>query len=204
MTVIDDARYTAEDAILREMFEERKRVFVDLLKWDVPVLVDRDEIGQFDTEDAAYLVITGERGRHWASERLLPTDRPHLLDTIFSALCEGRPPTGPTIMEVSRFCLSRRLTTSERRVARNGLVTALVDHALQQGITAYTARVMTAIDRAASPWLHTRFPGEGIFASSKPTLTEKFAPPSQPPIIPRPQSRHQERAKSSKSFSPCS
>src|SRR5579885_1097919 len=69
MTVIEDARYIAEDAILREMFEERKRVFVDLLKWDVPVLVDRYEIDQFDTEDAAYLVITGERGRHRASAR---------------------------------------------------------------------------------------------------------------------------------------
>jgi acyl-homoserine lactone synthase len=138
MTVIEDARYIAEDAILREMFEERKRVFVDLLKWDVPVLVDRYEIDQFDTEDAAYLVITGERGRHRASARLLPTDRPHLLDTVFSGLCEGRPPASPTIMEISRFCLSRRLTTSERRVARNKLVTALVDHALQHGITAYT------------------------------------------------------------------
>lgn len=138
MTVIEDARYIAEDAIVREMFEERKRVFVDLLKWDVPVLVDRYEIDQFDTEDAVYLAITDERGRHRASARLLRTDRPHLLDTVFSDLCEGGPPAGPTIMEISRFCLSRRLTTSERRAARNRLVTALVDHALQQGITAYT------------------------------------------------------------------
>ncbi|HXW71032.1 MAG TPA: acyl-homoserine-lactone synthase [Methylocella sp.] len=138
MTVIEDARCIAEDVILREMFEERKRVFVDLLKWDVPVLVDQYEIDQFDTEDAAYLVITGENGRHRASARLLRTDRPHLLDTVFSELCEGSLPTGPTIMEISRFCLSRRLSASERRVARNKLVTALADHALQQGITAYT------------------------------------------------------------------
>ena len=138
MTVIEDARHIAEDAILRDMFEERKRVFADLLKWDVPVLVDRYEIDEFETEDAAYLIITGENGQHRASARLLPTDRPHLLDTVFSELCESRPPTGPTIMEISRFCLSRRLTASERRVARNQLVTALVDHALQQGITAYT------------------------------------------------------------------
>ena len=38
------------------MFEARKRVFVDLLKWDVPVLDDAYEIDQFDTPDASYLV----------------------------------------------------------------------------------------------------------------------------------------------------
>ena len=45
---------------LREMFEARKRVFVDLLKWDVPVLEGRFEIDQFDDEHAAYLIVPAE------------------------------------------------------------------------------------------------------------------------------------------------
>lgn len=38
--------------VFRSMFEERKRVFVDLLGWDVPVLARRYEIDQFDDDEA--------------------------------------------------------------------------------------------------------------------------------------------------------
>ena len=41
-----------DDRLLRTMFEARKRVFVDLLKWDVPVLEGAYEIDQFDTREA--------------------------------------------------------------------------------------------------------------------------------------------------------
>lgn len=39
---------------LRAMFQARKRVFIDLLGWHVPVLVGQYEVDQFDTPDAAY------------------------------------------------------------------------------------------------------------------------------------------------------
>ena len=57
------------DPALRAMFEARKRVFVDLLKWDVPVLDDAYEIDQFDTPVASYLVrrdrtVPALRSRH--------------------------------------------------------------------------------------------------------------------------------------------
>lgn len=82
--------------VFRSMFEERKRVFVDLLGWDVPVLARRYEIDQFDDDEAVYIVITDDTGEHAGSARLLQTDRPHILDTIFPNLCDGVPPTGPT------------------------------------------------------------------------------------------------------------
>src|SRR3546814_12577576 len=47
----------AEDAVLAAMFEARKRVFVDLLGWDVPVLAGRFEVDQFDDVHARYLVL---------------------------------------------------------------------------------------------------------------------------------------------------
>ena len=40
------------DRVFRSMFEERKRVFVDLLGWDIPVLAGRYEIDQFDDDEA--------------------------------------------------------------------------------------------------------------------------------------------------------
>ncbi|MET3763134.1 acyl-homoserine-lactone synthase [Sphingomonas sp. UYEF23] len=131
-------RQNASDAHLRAMYEARKRVFVDLLKWDVPVLADRYELDQFDDEHAQYLILADTDGGHLASARLLPTTRAHLLDSLFPGLCPLEVPRGGNIFEISRFCLDRRLCARERRQARDMLITALVDHALVAGITGYT------------------------------------------------------------------
>ena len=91
------------DQALRLMFEARKRVFVDILKWDVPVLQDRYEIDQFDTTDADYLILTDETEAHIASARLLRTDRAHILGELFTFLCEEALPSGATTREITRF-----------------------------------------------------------------------------------------------------
>lgn len=132
-------RHTRSDQIYRAMFAARKSVFVDLLKWDVPVLGGAFEVDQFDNAHARYLVLATSDGQHLGSARLLPTTRPHLLDTLYSHLCEDVPPRGPDTFEITRFCLDRRLTARERRTVRDTLVTALVDHARQDGISTYSA-----------------------------------------------------------------
>ncbi|QGN54091.1 acyl-homoserine-lactone synthase [Novosphingobium sp. Gsoil 351] len=127
-----------EDHVLRSMFEARKRVFIDLLKWDVPVLEGRYELDQFDDEHAEYLVIQTAEGRHAASARLLETTRPHILGNLFPELCQTELPQGPRVREITRFCLDPELTTLERREFRNVLVSGLVEHALAKGIETYT------------------------------------------------------------------
>jgi N-acyl-L-homoserine lactone synthetase len=123
---------------LRTMFEDRKSIFVDLLEWDVPVLDGRFELDGFDDELATYLIIADEGGDHLGSARLLPTTRPHILDSLFWNLCAAPPPTGPQVFEITRFCLSRRQNAVSRRLTRNRLVSALAWHALEQGIRTYT------------------------------------------------------------------
>lgn len=127
-----------ECRVLRNMFEARKQVFVDLLGWDVPVIDGKYEIDQFDDEHAIYLIIADAEGRHMGSARLLDTRRPHILDTLFPRLCAGDPPRGAGINEITRFCLDRRLGATGRRDVRNKLVSALVDHALDAGIHLFT------------------------------------------------------------------
>ena len=123
---------------LLAMFAARKRVFVDLLGWDVPVLEGRYEVDGFDDRYAHYLVVTDERGRHLASARLLETTRPHILDSLFPELCSGPIPQGPRTREITRFCLDPGVGAHARRQARDTLVSALVAHALEQGIDTYT------------------------------------------------------------------
>jgi N-acyl-L-homoserine lactone synthetase len=120
------------------MFEDRKSVFVDLLEWDVPVLAGRFELDQFDDEQATYVIIADQAGDHRASARLLKTTRPHILGELFPNLCEGQPPRGPDVFEITRFCLSRRQNSTSRRHSRKELVSALVSHALDHGIQTYT------------------------------------------------------------------
>lgn len=132
------ATHVPEAAALRNMFAARKRVFVDMLKWDLPVLAGEYELDQFDDTQARYLILADAAGRHRASTRLLRTDRPHILGELYPFLCAGPVPTGPTTREITRFCLDPRQRTRERREARNELVTMLAVHALGAGITDYT------------------------------------------------------------------
>ena len=88
---------------------------------------------------ARYLVLLDDEGCHRASARLLPTTEAHILGSLFSELCNGELPRGETIFEITRFCLDRRQSASERRYARNQLVSAIVDLALSSGITSFTA-----------------------------------------------------------------
>ena len=123
---------------LRGMFEARKRVFVDLLKWDVPVLEGRYEVDQFDDDHAAYLIVADADGGHAGSTRLLKTTHPHILDTLFPDLCAVPPPQGPDVLEITRFCLDRTQNARDRLETRNVLVSALVRYALEHGVATYT------------------------------------------------------------------
>lgn len=125
------------DALIESMFADRKRVFVDLLKWDVP----HDEVSerdQFDGREAEYLIFA-DGDDHIASLRLLRTDRPHLLGSVFSDLVEGEVPAAGDIREISRFCISPRHRGPVRLQARRLLATALTEYALLFGLSAYTA-----------------------------------------------------------------
>lgn len=139
--IIDDvpALQAPGDAAMRAMFAARKRVFIDILHWDLPVLDGRFELDQFDTPDAEYLILTGSDGKHRASARLLPSERPHILGDLYPHLCEAGVPRGETIREISRFCVDPGQSPDTRRIARDELVSALADYALSHGITGYTA-----------------------------------------------------------------
>lgn len=127
------------EQVLREMFHARKRVFVDALGWEIPVVAGAYEIDQFDTPDAAYIIVTDPHGRHRASARLLLTEHSHILGDLFPCLCSGPVPRSPRLREITRFCIEPGLPATERRLVRNQLVSALADHALDCGLEGYTA-----------------------------------------------------------------
>lgn len=136
--IMKSESYARGDLIAANMHRDRKRVFVDLLKWDVPVIDGQYEVDQFDHAGAVYLIVAEEDGTHRGSIRLLPTNRPHILGSLFPELCEGPLPSGSNVYEITRGCLSPRLRAAERLRVRNQLTTAAVEFALFNGIDTFT------------------------------------------------------------------
>lgn len=137
--IVESADTGANDPVLQAMFAARKSVFVDLLKWNVPVVAGTYEVDRFDGPQATYLVLSDGEGAHLGSARLLETEGAHILGSFYPELCADEVPRGPRIREVTRFCLDRRLKAAERREVRDTLVSALTDHALARGIDSYSA-----------------------------------------------------------------
>ncbi|KTE04339.1 hypothetical protein ATE68_01430 [Sphingopyxis sp. H038] len=141
--IIEGIGHDADQPLLESMFEARKRLFIDLLDWDLNIVDERFEIDRFDDAYATYIVAADALGAHRASLRLLPTVRPHLLGSMFERLCPDGVPVGADIFEITRLCLPASVLAPERRRLRNGLIRVMVDHALAQGIRTFTG-VVTA------------------------------------------------------------
>ncbi|WP_297494749.1 acyl-homoserine-lactone synthase [Acidocella sp.] len=127
--------------LLDSMFEDRKNVFIDLLRWDLPVIDGRLEVDQFDDDYAVYLLISDPAQNHMGSMRLLPTDRAHILGDIFPFLCTEEIPKGHEAMEITRLCLCPGLPALVRLQIRNRLISGMVDYALLHSIKTFTGVV---------------------------------------------------------------
>lgn len=125
--------------LFQSMHADRKRVFVDMLKWDIPHdgVFEQD---QYDTDDASYLILRDElSGEHRGSVRLLPSEGPHILRDVFPFLCDGEVPVGPRIMEITRLVVSPSVRRGERMMTRNKLGRAMVEFGQMHGVEYYTA-----------------------------------------------------------------
>ena len=136
LRLIDNRNRERFPRLVQTMHRDRKRLFVDAFGWDLHH-ENGEERDRFDDDRAEYLVLANSEGGHIASLRFLHTDQPHLLDTIFSGLCETPIPRGPDIREITRLCLPLR--KRERIEARNILARGIVDYAGTAGVTSYTA-----------------------------------------------------------------
>ena len=122
----------------KTMHRERKRVFRDIMQWDVPIIDDQYEVDQFDTKHALYFLRRDSDGKLLGSCRLLESQRSHMLSDVFSHLCDVDIPVGPNVWEITRACITPSIRTADRLLVRNQMVSAVVDYALVNGIDTYT------------------------------------------------------------------
>lgn len=145
-TVITSSNRQNHGACIAGMHADRKRVFVDMLKWDVPVVDGLYEMDEYDTEEAIYLIVQdGVNGAHLGSVRIVPTSGAHLLGDKFAFLCAGAVPSGPDIWEITRLCTAPGLPRETASRVRQQLALSLVEFALIGGITRYTMMTHMAL-----------------------------------------------------------
>ncbi|HEX7013802.1 MAG TPA: acyl-homoserine-lactone synthase [Steroidobacteraceae bacterium] len=134
---------------LLEMHRQRKAVFVDKAGWRIPVRGDM-EIDRYDRPETTYLIAkrTPEAGEVLASVRLLPTVLPHLMSDLFREACSGVVPSGPSVWEVSRFCVSQRIC---ERSARLALLWEIITAVLETGLLFGIEQVTFVANRALLP-----------------------------------------------------
>lgn len=142
--VLDLNCSAAERPLLKSMFADRKRLFVDFFGWDVPIVDGQYEMDQFDDDHSVYIIASSSGAEHEASIRLYPTMQPHMLDMLFPHLCPFGVPVGESIWESTRLCLPRRHGAEGRRELRNRLFSAMVDVALDRGIKSFTGVIPEA------------------------------------------------------------
>jgi N-acyl-L-homoserine lactone synthetase len=132
---ITSANRSKYKGLLDEMHRDRKRVFVDWLKWDVPVVGDM-EIDQYDTDDAIYIVdADADTGEHIASIRLLPCSVPTLMAEHFADMVESPVPNDDSVWEMTRLCANPRIKDKlVQWTGRKNITVAAIEFALMRGV----------------------------------------------------------------------
>lgn len=122
---------------VEQMHRLRKQVFIDFYKWNLKH-ENGLEIDQFDHPDALYMFDRDpETGALVSSLRLLPTTGHHMMEPLFSHLCEEGYPRGPHVYEVSRLLYNPLLQNESKETVfqvRQRLLLGLVEFCQQWGI----------------------------------------------------------------------
>ncbi len=121
------------------MHADRKTVFIDQLKWKLPISDGQFEIDDYDGPETLYLIVEDAvSGGHLGSVRLLPSNGPHLLADKFAHLCADGVPRGDDIYEITRLVTRPGLGRAEAEHVREQLSVAIIEFGLARGITNFT------------------------------------------------------------------
>lgn len=136
--------------VIRSLFNDRRRQFINRHKWDLQVNKDGYEIDEYDDELSDYLVVH-DCGVHLGSCRVRPTNASSMIADHFSQhfpkIGEYLDSANGKIHEVSRFCRSPEISLKESRSAIAILVKLLKSHKERQDIASFIAVVSPEVAR---------------------------------------------------------
>lgn len=127
-----------------EMHRQRRRVFVERLKWTELDGGGAYEIDEVDHDAAVYLLALGDVGEVLGSARLAPTWRPHLFAAALQRyLDDPKAATGPGVWEYSRWLPGEGTDQERDAEVRKLLLCATAEFAVAHQVEAYVACIET-------------------------------------------------------------
>lgn len=115
----------------------RYRSIIARQNWEVPTIRDMEYDG-YDNPATTYLVYRDDAGEALGVCRLYPTDRPYMLEQVFSHLVSDiELPHNTKVWEASRFCVDERAPLELRRKIIQEIVVGYLEYGLDQGIDRY-------------------------------------------------------------------
>lgn len=136
--LITDRNHHIHLELIEKCYRFRHEFFVNVMKWEALRRSDKRDIDQFDIPGIAH-VVGVDMGEVFSYSRLLPTTRPHLLDTIYPHMLEGNPePVGDTIWEWTRCAVDpkRREGRKAADPATTGMTLGVIESCLALDIEA--------------------------------------------------------------------
>lgn len=144
--IINGTRRNQFPSDIDAMHRLRKRIFHDLLGWDVQVH-DAWEIDDYDRANPLYVLSYGDEGRLRGSLRLLPTLGPNMLADTFPILLGDHPQIrSAAIWESSRFCIDPQI--SQDRASNQVTIAAaeLMCGVGEMGLASGLSHIVTVTD----------------------------------------------------------
>lgn len=126
---------------MEDMFEQRYRLLIRGLGWNVPGSEHGRDVDAFDTDETVYLIDRHpETNELTASCRLNPTIKPHLMSEVFPHQCELMGvPQAPDVWELTRVVYDHNKMKGELfRKTRSALKLAITEFCISLGITSLT------------------------------------------------------------------
>jgi acyl homoserine lactone synthase len=154
----------------------RYKVFVEHLGWDLPIAQAGAERDEFDGPETLYVVIKDRADRICGCARLLPTNEPYLLGTMFPQLMGNQPlPASTEVWELSRYTtqlVDGEIASREEAAERfRELLKAVCDTAFSHGAKRLITFSYLGVERIARNFgIHVHRAGPAHVIDGRPVV----------------------------------
>lgn len=122
---------------LAQSYQVRHRAFIEKQEWDVPHCHGM-EYDTYDTPAAVYLLARNEEGLVLGLTRLIPTQRPYMLDEIWPKMLGHRAGSHANdLWEATRFAVDPTLDAKSRHGVALAITMACLEFGVSHGIKSY-------------------------------------------------------------------
>lgn len=130
---------------LSSQYELRYKTFLKFQNWDLSEW-EGMEYDIYDTPATTYLVWQDIDGIVRGTSRLLPTDRPYMIQDMWPDSIDKIPlPNSIKIWEGSRFCVDSSTSRQVRRIIVKEIICAYLEYAIMHDIEAIIGMMPTSI-----------------------------------------------------------